>query len=88
MARNRIGRQIYRTHVYGTKVNPDNSMEDFTLELVGKLSIETAQRRVQKMLGTNRLVVNECTYDSVFASMSIEKFLAEADTILDHQYER
>lgn len=88
MARNRIGRRIYRTYAHGTVVNSDNSLEDFDLELVGKLSIKTAQSRAQKILRTQRAVVTSITYDSVFASMSLEKFLSEADTILDHRNEK
>lgn len=81
--RNKVGRMVYHTVVRGTMVNPDNTMEPFEVKVAGTLGFDRAQSAAQKRLGTTRILVDSIEHVRAYASMSLDAFLKNCDSIVE-----
>ena len=77
--KNRIGRRLKITYCRGFFYNTANEKTGFNIRLWGDYDLERATKEVAAKLGTPRLLIEEISYDEIYASMTIDKFYEMAD---------
>lgn len=88
-SRNRIGRNVGITHCVGLFYDSQNvkhRLEDkdetgreYGL-LYGLYTVEKAQRKLVKKLGTDRILVESVQQEEFYASMLLEDFISNSNT--------
>lgn len=80
MALNRIGRRVTKTVYDVLYYDENNERHSVQLELFGSYEPETAQKKLRKMTGFNRLIVTDViSSEKFYASMTLEEFVKNAD---------
>lgn len=80
----RIGRRVYTTICKCIMYDDENNCKELEVEIIGNPNeIERATTKVQKMLGTKRVMVHSMTTKSRYYSMPTEKFIELSDKITD-----
>ena len=78
----RIGRRVVKTACECVVFDKKNKMRETVVELYGDYSnITRATNACSKKLGCKRVLVKSVKLDAFYASMPLEKFIAEADQI-------
>lgn len=87
MAKNRIGRRIYKTICDCDVVDEQKKVVSKVIELYGNYDIDSAQRKVRRELNTNRALVKSVKHESFYASQPLSVFVENCDLISDYQME-
>lgn len=78
----RIGRTVNVCTCKCIVVDAQNNMTHETVKLYGDYTIDKRiQNAVKRKLGNDRVLVESYTKEKYFASMSMEKFLKEAESV-------
>lgn len=78
--RGRIGRTFYKTYCDCLYIDSDNEPRELEYVLDGYYNdCIRAQSEIAKSLGQTSVIVRNITHKAYYASMSLEKFLANVD---------
>lgn len=81
---NRIGRRVYMTTCHCLMYDKDNNPVELDVPIIGKpLDIARAQTKVQKQIGTKRVIIQSMDTESHYYSMLTSEFIKNADQITE-----
>lgn len=78
-SKNRIGRTITITYCRGFFFNAQNQKIGFFERLWGEHDLEKATKLVSNIMGTNRVLVEQVEYVSLYCSMPLSTFVDNCD---------